>query len=113
MDNFIVQAKAVADPTRLRMLKLLAGGELCVCEIMAVLGLGQSTASKHLNILKAAGLVESRKQGTWTYYRLARPRDTARDFLRLVSARLDGDATIAHDRKVLAKRCAGGCGAAR
>lgn len=104
MDSFIRQAKAISDPTRLRMLKLIEGGELCVCEIMAVLGLGQSTASKHLGILKTAGLIERRKNGTWSYYRLNRNTDGHnRDFLRYLKARLNGDRTILKDKKLLNK----------
>ncbi len=110
MNEFIRQAKAVSDPSRLRMLKLLENGELCVCDIMAVMGLGQSTASKHLGILKAAGFVQSRKQGTWSYYRLS---DTAkgdsRYFLKFVKARLNNDEGVQKDRKLLTKRISCPC----
>jgi DNA-binding transcriptional ArsR family regulator len=110
MEAFILQAKAVADPTRIRMLKLLEGGELCVCEIMEVLDLVQSTASKHLNILKTAGLVESRKNGTWSYYRLAeRSRERNREFLKFIGLRLNDDDVITRDRKVLTRRKKGTC----
>lgn len=64
--------KALAHQTRLRILCLLLDGEVCVCQIMAVLGLPQSTASRHLAILKNAGLVEDRRDGTWSHYSLAR-----------------------------------------
>ena len=101
LDLFILQAKAIADPTRIRMLKLLEGGELCVCEIMEVLGLVQSTASKHLNILKTARLVESRKSGTWAYYRLTEEgRGTGGDFLRFVSLHLNDDEVVVNDRRL-------------
>lgn len=63
--------KALSDETRLRILALLAGGELCVCELMATLELPQSTVSRHLAYLRNAGLVEDRRQGVWMYYRLA------------------------------------------
>jgi DNA-binding transcriptional ArsR family regulator len=49
--------KALGDPTRLRIVKLLEGGELCVCQLIAVLGMGQSRISRHLSILKEAGLI--------------------------------------------------------
>ena len=62
--------KAVADPTRVRILKMLEGGELCVCQVIAVLPFNQSTISKHLFLLKNAGLVRERKQGKWVYYSL-------------------------------------------
>jgi len=63
--------KAAADPCRLRILKLLKDGELCVCEIMTALKRPQSSTSHHLSILRAAGLVRERKDGKWSYYRLA------------------------------------------
>ena len=63
--------KAVADSCRLRILKLLKEGELCVCEIMAALKKPQSSTSHHLSILKEAGLVKERRDGKWSYYRLA------------------------------------------
>jgi ArsR family transcriptional regulator len=110
MDDFIRQAKAMADPTRTRMLKLLEKRELCVCDIMDIMELGQSTASKHLGILRTAGLVESRKDGTWSYYRLSdRTRDGNRDFLRFLASHLNDDAQIKKDRRLLAKRKPGSC----
>lgn len=63
--------KALADETRLRILALLLGGELCVCEIIAALALPQSTISRHLAYLRNAGWVQDRRQGMWMYYRLA------------------------------------------
>lgn len=63
--------KAAADPCRLRILKLLKEGELCVCEIMTALSKPQSSTSHHLSILREAGLVKERKDGKWSYYRLA------------------------------------------
>lgn len=64
--------KALAHDTRLRILNLLLGGEVCVCRIMEILQLPQSTASRHLGILKNAGLVEDRRDGIWVHYSLAR-----------------------------------------
>lgn len=63
--------KALADESRLRALFALRGGELCVCRLIALLELSPSTVSKHLSILRAAGLVESRKKGRWIYYRMS------------------------------------------
>ena len=102
MDSFVLQLKAISDPTRVRMLKLLEGGELCVCEIMEVLNLVQSTASKHLNILKIAGLVESHKNGTWSYYRLSeKSREYNKDFLKFIALHLNDDEVITEDKKLL------------
>ena len=57
--------KAAADPTRVRILKILEGGEMCVCQVVAVLSLGQSTVSKHLFLLRAAGLIKVRRDRKW------------------------------------------------
>lgn len=62
--------KAVADPTRVRILKILEEGELCVCQIIAVLSLAQSTVSKHLFLLRAAGLIRDRRDRKWIHYAL-------------------------------------------
>jgi len=66
--------KALADSTRLKILKLLKVKELCVCEIMVALDLTQPTASHHLGILERAGLVKDRKEGKWVFYRIADPK---------------------------------------
>jgi ArsR family transcriptional regulator len=63
-----------ADKTRLKILKLLAGQELCACEVMAALGLTQPTTSHHLGIMERAGVVASRREGKWVFYRLSNPR---------------------------------------
>jgi len=62
--------KALSEPVRLRILALLSDGEHCVCDLMAVLDLPQSTVSRHLATLRHAGWVEGRRQGLWMYYRL-------------------------------------------
>jgi len=62
--------KALADKTRLKILMLLDIREMCVCEIMVALNLTQPTASHHLGILEAVGLVENRRQGKWVFYSL-------------------------------------------
>lgn len=62
--------KALADETRLRIVALLANGELCVCDLMVVLSLPQSTVSRHLSYLKNTGWVLDRRQGIWMHYRL-------------------------------------------
>ena len=67
--------KAFADRTRLRILGLLAAGDICVCHIHESLGIPQSTASRHLAYLRRAGLVEGRKDGLWVHYRLAQLDD--------------------------------------
>jgi ArsR family transcriptional regulator len=64
--------KALGHPVRLRLAAMLRGGELCVCQMTAVLELAASTVSAHLADLKRAGLVEERKDGRWVFHRLAR-----------------------------------------
>ncbi len=66
--------KALANGNRLRILEALRDGELCVCELEAVLEAPQSTVASHLSRLREAGLVRARKDGKWTHYRIA---DTA------------------------------------
>jgi ArsR family transcriptional regulator, arsenate/arsenite/antimonite-responsive transcriptional repressor len=63
--------KALADATRLRILGLLLGGEICVCHIHESLRISQPKASRHLAYLRRAGLVATRREGLWIYYRLA------------------------------------------
>ena len=63
--------RALSDKTRLRILNLLQAGELCVCDLVSVLGVPQPTASRHLAYLRKVGLVTVRKEGVWCYYRLA------------------------------------------
>ena len=67
--------RAFSDRTRLRILHLLRGGELCVCDIVDVLRVPQPKASRHLAYLRRAGVVIARKEGLWSYYRLAQPRN--------------------------------------
>ena len=67
--------KTLADPTRLRLLNLLACGETCVCELSDTLRLVQPKVSRHLARLKRAGLVDVRRSGKWTHYRWARHGD--------------------------------------
>ena len=70
--------KALADRTRLRILGLLLGGEVCVCDIHESLKIPQPKASRHLAYLRRAGLVEGRKKGLWVHYRLAPAADAVR-----------------------------------
>jgi ArsR family transcriptional regulator len=71
MREFIKVMKALSDPNRVKMIKLLQRKVLCVCEIKEALGLAQSTVSKHLKILDEAGLINFTKDGLWVNYHLA------------------------------------------
>ena len=76
MKQFIKVMKAMSDPSRVKILKMLQNRELCVCELQAVLGLAQPTISKHLKLLEDAGLVESHKDKLWVNYRFASGDDS-------------------------------------
>jgi len=76
--------KALADENRIRILNLLKNGELCVCDIEAILGIKQSNASRHLNRLKIAGIITSEKKSQWVYYRLNDPILLRFPFLSIV-----------------------------
>lgn len=69
MRTLMAVLKALADENRVRIVMALKGRELCVCQITELLGLAQSTVSKHMAILRQARLVEARKAGRWVYYR--------------------------------------------
>ncbi|WP_253996016.1 ArsR/SmtB family transcription factor [Myxococcus qinghaiensis] len=71
--------KALGDETRLRIIALLSHSELCVCHLERALDLPQSNTSRQLAVLKAAGLVESRREGSWVYYRLSPQLDALCD----------------------------------
>jgi len=111
MDNWIVLAKAISDPSRLRILKMLEQGELCVCQITEALSLAQSTVSKHLAQLRQAGLVCDRKQGLWVYYRLRTEGATPyqQGFLDLVRNSLNDDARIRADGQSVSVSECGPC----
>ena len=70
VDQARLLLKALADPLRLQVIEALAGGERCVCELTADLGLPQSKLSFHLKVLKEAGLLVDRQEGRWVYYSL-------------------------------------------
>jgi ArsR family transcriptional regulator len=70
MRETLAVMKALADENRLRIVAALEGRELCLCQVVQLLGLATSTVSRHMSILQQARLVESRKDGRWTYFRL-------------------------------------------
>jgi len=93
--------KSVADPTRVRILKLLETGEMCVCQVVAVLELSQSTVSKHLFLLRMAGFVRERQEKKWVHYALAESGGSpyARKMLATLKGWLNDDPTVGRDRK--------------
>jgi ArsR family transcriptional regulator len=100
--------KALADPTRIRILGLLATGEICVCHIHESLRLSQPLVSRHLAYLRRAGLVEARKDGFWVHYRIAPRRDgVTRTLLDAVYHCVGHLSTVARDGKRLEKKTGG------
>lgn len=70
MREFIKVMKALSDPNRVKLIKMLQKKMMCVCEIQAALGIAQPTVSKHLKVLEEAGLVTYKKDGLWVNYYL-------------------------------------------
>lgn len=103
MQDYIEITKALSDPTRVRALLSLADGELCVCQVIDLLGLSPATVSRHMTILLHAGLIERRKAGRWHYYRLAGrgAPPVVRQALRWTLKSLANEKTIAKDAKAL------------
>jgi ArsR family transcriptional regulator, arsenate/arsenite/antimonite-responsive transcriptional repressor len=93
--------KALAHPVRVRILAMLRGGELCVCQLNAVIGLAPSTISAHLGELKDAGLIAERKEGRWVHYRLD-AADVRKDALAALWPALAADPQITQDAGLLA-----------
>ena len=71
MKQFVRVMRALSDPNRVAVVKMLQQRHMCVCEIQAALGIAQPTVSKHLRVLEDAGLVVSRKDGVWVNYHLS------------------------------------------
>jgi ArsR family transcriptional regulator len=106
MDNYPEVFKALADRTRLRIMRLLSitDGEICVCEFVDALKLPQYQVSKHLNILKNAKLVEGERRGTWVYYTPLKKDSTFnRQLFKLIKDQLSG-AEFLKDEEELRRR---------
>lgn len=105
MHEFMAITKALSDPGRVRVLLALRRGELCVCQITELFGFAPSTVSKHLSILRQAGLIQSRKAERWVYCRL--PDKSApvavREALDWVKKSLGKSAEAVADAKRLGK----------
>jgi ArsR family transcriptional regulator, arsenate/arsenite/antimonite-responsive transcriptional repressor len=117
IDELVAVSKALGDEGRVRVLALLKEGELCLCQIIDILGLAPSTVSKHMSVLRQAGLIEQRKEGRWHFYRLAgtkppagtrngrarasAPSPLVMQAIRWVMKNLDDEPTIRRDAKRL------------
>jgi ArsR family transcriptional regulator, arsenate/arsenite/antimonite-responsive transcriptional repressor len=95
LKDFTRTMKALSDASRVKILKMLQGRELCACEIQAALGLAQPTVSKHLRVLEDAALVRGRKQGMWVHYSLETDGPVFPDtLLRLLKEWLEDDPEV-------------------
>jgi len=104
MNETLKITSALADETRLRILLVLKGRELCLCQLIELLNLSQSTVSRHMSILKGAGLVVSRKDGRWAWFGLPGEADFAvTSALEWVSRTAAGSDTVLSDNRRVAK----------
>jgi ArsR family transcriptional regulator len=120
MKDLVALARALSEPNRVRILAALRSGELCVCELSDALGLGQSTLSTHLQAIRKAGLVTTRRQGKWSYYALSETGAVRLGALfQCFGTELASDARLKADRSRIGARvglrrdgecCVGYCG---
>ena len=104
MRDLLAVMKALGDENRLRIVAALEERELCLCQLVELLGLATSTVSRHASILQQARLIEARKQGRWTYFRLDEEApEVAKDAAALVIRALSRDRQGRDDRKRLAR----------
>lgn len=111
MQDTINVLVAMTDPTRIRLLRLLRGQELCVCELVDTLRIPQYKISRHLRSLRAVGLVEARRDGRWMHYRLSQRGSRVplvRDLLTVLCAHLDKTPLGKQDDASLQLRLAAG-----
>ena len=98
--------RALGDETRLRIVALLSHGELCGCHLLTALELSQPNISRHLGILRMAGVVDARRDGTWVYYRLVEQEHAAvQEVLAAVAKAFGAERAIRADHAKLRKSC--------
>lgn len=107
MRELMLVLKAVADKNRMRILKMLEKKNMCVCELAAVLGIKQPSVSKHLVILKNAGLIQDERNSQWIDYKLCREIVNlyAPVMLKQLEAWVNDDPCVKRDRKKSASLC--------
>ena len=104
--NMVQLFAALADPTRLRLLNLMNGREVCVCYFVEILKQGQPKISRHLAYLRRAGIVEARREGKWMHYRIERPADSrAVSILDAALKSFETDRDMQADLARLGKAC--------
>ena len=106
MNELVSVFKALSDATRLRIIKLLENGELCVCHLVAAFDMAQPKISFHLKVLKEAGLVKDRREGKWMHYRLNESNLFRRLLFLSIAEQID-ETHVADDRKRLEAFVAG------
>lgn len=100
--------RALADPTRLRLINLISGQEICVCYFIEVIGAPQPKISRHLAYLRRAGIVAARREGKWMHYRLRMPRNShAASILKNTLDALKQDKEMQRDGERLNRACCG------
>jgi|SRR5271167_4860330 ArsR family transcriptional regulator len=100
--------RALGDPTRLRLINLMAEQEVCVCYFTEVIGAPQPKISRHLAYLRRAGIVAARRDGKWMHYRLVRPADPyAAGILKTTIDALRQQTAMQRDLQRLKKACCG------
>ncbi|HEY9428972.1 MAG TPA: metalloregulator ArsR/SmtB family transcription factor [Gemmatimonadaceae bacterium] len=99
IDDLDAVLKGFADPTRIRILSVLAAGELCVCDIVEILGLPQPLVSRHLAYLRRSGLVEATREWKYAHYRLAEPEHAVhRNLINCVRTCFRGIKSLGRER---------------
>jgi ArsR family transcriptional regulator len=103
MRDLVKATKALSDETRLRILNLLMVRECCVCEVMQVLNVSQTRASRNLNLLHDAGFLKVRREGLWAYYSIDKSRLTEHlsTFLKAIKLGLKSNEIASQDREHL------------
>jgi ArsR family transcriptional regulator len=105
MRELVSMAKALSDPSRVRILVALGERELCVCELCDSLAMTQSTLSTHLRVIREAELVSARKEGKWMYYKIAEKAEgMLNQLFRSFSIALKNDPVLSRDAKKLKGR---------
>lgn len=108
MENLLIKdldkiVKASADANRIRILNMLQGKKMCVCEIAFVLGISQPSVSRHLKKLRSAGFIESENEGLWTNYYLCPQNHYAKNFIKNLDLWVSGNGVLTEDKKKISK----------
>lgn len=106
--------KALSDENRMRIVNILLPGELCVCEIEYLLNMTQTNVSRHLKILKTAGIIERNKQAQWIHYHISESfKEKNPDLVRYIQDNMDNIPACRADKENYSKYRESGCGCAQ